>query len=589
MTAHSGTAANGARLARFAAPYRGMIVGAAALSVIASALALLPFWIMVLVTDALATGRPDSGSLLILAALAALGVLSHYLAYGFAAWLSHVSAYRVLADMRLEAVRKLGRMPVGRVTSRASGDVKTVLIDDIERLEVFLAHGLPDAVAAAVVWVSMTVWMFLVDWRLAIASILVVPIAFLAMRMAIRDNTDYGMRYGLATARMNAAIAETLTALPVVASYVRPSEPLTRVERSIRAQATAAQDLSATFYTRASAFYVLIAAGGVVVVPTAAWLAAVDAIDITTVVFFAIVSLGANAPLVKLFLLTGQIIMLIRSGKTVQSLLHEPDQLDTGTQSEPADLRIRFDGLTFGYEEDTAVLHDITLDLAPGSVTALVGPSGSGKSTIARLLTRSFDSEGITIGGSALADLPIALLNRTVTTVAQDPFLFSGTIAENIRMGRPGASEEEVVRAAEAARVTEFARHLPHGLDTQIGERGSALSGGQAQRVSIARTFLADTPVLVLDEATAHADPENEAAIQDALSELMHGRTLIVIAHRLPTIRDADQIVVLDEGRVVATGTHDRLLASDELYGQLWRDWDDLGDVERAELSEVGS
>lgn len=560
-------------LRSFARPFRRPLASSVVAAVIATAAAIVPLWAVVQATTVIVEGDVTVGGLVRLGGLAVVAIVVHYVAFGFSTWIAHVTAYRLLAEMRLAGAAKLGRVPLGRITGRRSGELKTVLVDDIERLEVFIAHGLPDAVSAATVWLALSVWMFVIDWRLALAAVIVVPLALGSMNLAMRANDGYAASYMTTTATMNSAITETIVALPVVRSFVRPGTPLRRVDDAVEAQATVSAALGAGFFTRASAFYVLIAANAVVVVPVAAALVAGDRVTTFDAVFFVIVAVGANAPLVKLFLLTGQLLQLTHSGRTVAGLLAEPELADSGRTVALDDVTIVFDDVTFGYDDDHQVLHGVSFSAVAGEVTAIVGPSGAGKTTIARLLNRSWDAEGISIGGVASTDMALVQLAATVTVVAQEPFLFSGTIAENIRMGRPSASDAEVVAAARAARVDEFADGLPQQLDSDVGEAGARLSGGQAQRVSIARTLLADTPVVVLDEATAYADPDNEWVIQRALGELAAGRTLIVIAHRLDTIVDADRIVVLADGIVEAIGDHPTLLCQCRRYRQMWDDW----------------
>lgn len=546
---------------------------AALLAVLGTAAALVPFYAVYLAVRLLVAGGDPAG-LLGYAALAAAGVAVRYVCTGLAAWVSHVGAYRALARIRLRLADHLGTLPAGAVSAHRSGALKKVLVDDVEKLEAFLAHAVPDLVSALTVWVATMAWLVVVDWRLALATAVVVPIAFLLMGRATRGAGVFAVEYGTVTGRMNAAIAELVAGLPTLKGFGRLDRDVGEVERTIAEQGRVSVAMSRRMIPWATAFYVLVSASAVTILPTAAWLFAVGAVDGVTVLFFAVLGLGANAAILQLYLLVSELALLTVAGGGVRALLAEPAQPDTGADPVLPHHDVELTGVTFGYDE-RPVLHDVSLRAATGAVTALVGASGSGKSTVGRLVARLYDTaEGtVRVGGTDVRELGRDALRRTVSLVVQDTFLFTGTIADNLRMARPEASDEEVRAVARAARVDEFVAALPAGYDTVVGERGATLSGGQAQRIAIARAILADTPVVVLDEATAFADPENEAAVQDALSILLRGRTLLVIAHRLGSVVGADRIVVLDGGRVVETGTHVELVAAGGTYAGLWADW----------------
>jgi ATP-binding cassette, subfamily B, bacterial IrtA/YbtP len=576
VTMTSGVAA----LLPFARPGRRGFVVAALLASVASVLSLVPFWAIYRTVDELVSGETSRGALWGLAAVALVAVVVRFVLFGLALWVSHLAAYEVLYGIRMGLAEHLSRVPLGYVTRRRSGDLKKVMGDDVERLELFLAHGIPDMAAAAVTLVAGAAWMFAVDWRMALAAVGVVAPAFACLSVAMRHGSRHAGDYQRTLGEMNASMVELVRGMPVVKVFNRGSDEVRSAESTIREHAQVVRRYSGEFLPMGTAFFVLLGANVAAIVPLGVWLWDRGSLPTADLLFFFVVGLGALVPLATLLHLSSSLNWLASGGNLVRQVL-DAAVLDeaggtggTADGERPADASVELRGVSFAYEGHR-VLHDVSLRAEPGTITALVGPSGAGKSTIASLIARFWDvDEGaVLVRGVDVRRLPTDVLTRQRAVVFQDTFLFDDTVAGNLRVARPDATEAELEAACRAARAHDFVAALPQGYATQVGERGARLSGGERQRLTLARAILADAPVIVLDEATAFTDPENEAAIQDAIGELVEGKTVIMIAHRLSTIVGADQIVVIDGGRVVDAGRHADLLARGGLYARLWEDF----------------
>ncbi|WDG32732.1 ABC transporter ATP-binding protein [Streptomyces sp. CA-278952] len=561
-------------LRALAEPVRGPLALATGLQAVAALAGVVPFIAVSRIAERLTAGSPADGDTLW--PLVVLACSSGFVALvcGTAAGaLAHIADNNLQLTLRRRLARHIGRLPLGRLTERGTGEVKQAVQDDVSALHTLFAHTLLDVVAVLTAPVLALAYLFTVDWRLALVSAAPLLLGVFLFSRAMAGAAGQMAEFGAALGRISAAAVEFASGIAVFKSFGRGSKAH---ERFVRATEGFADFFSgwvrSTLVTSTAS--ILVVAPAVVLL----LLSVLGAVFITQdwmtgaeLVPFLLLGPAVAAPMG----VVGPRIQQIRAGQAaavrITALLHAPTLPEPADPALPDGHHVSLRGVSFSYDGRADVLSGVDLDLAPGTVTALVGPSGSGKSTLASLLPRFHDVTAgtVTLGGVDLRDIPAAELYRRVGFVLQDVRLLRATVADNIRLGRPDATDEEVERCARAARIHDRITALPDGYATELGT-AVTLSGGEAQRLSIARALLADAPVLVLDEATAYADPHSEALIQDALSELATGRTLLVIAHRLATIRSADRIVVLEDGRVTEQGRHDDLLAAQGRYAALW-------------------
>lgn len=558
-------------LAAYARGSRLVLLASALLATAGVALELVPFWIVYRLVAAVTAGTAHPGDLLAAALLVTGAVLAGCAAMAAAMALSHRAAFDVIHRIRLALARRMAVLPLGYFAGRRSGDAKKLVIDEPEQLEAIIAHGLPEGVSALTAWLAVSVLLFAMDWRMALATIALTVLSFAMLGVAMAGSGKHAARYQRAGARMNAAIVEHVAAMPAVKVFSPPGADIGEAAASVRAFARAEMRWAGDYLPLGAPFQSLALASIALILPVGGALLQAGEIDIATLLLFVILGANYGQPLLKLMHQFQGFAHISMGATEVMALLREPPQQDTGRTLSLPHYDVVFDKVRFGYGGPD-VLHGVSFTAPAGSFTALVGPSGSGKSTILSLIPRFHDvGDGrITLGGVDLRDIGLAPLMEAVSFVFQDTILFSDTIAANIRLGRPTASDAEVEAAARAARAHDFIMTLPQGYATRYGDEGQLLSGGERQRIAIARAILKDAPVVVLDEATAFADPDNEAAIQEAIEALTRGRTLIVTAHRLHTVATADRILVVEHGRIVAQGTHRELLTANGLYASMW-------------------
>lgn len=491
--------------------------------------------------------------------------------------MSHIAAFTILYEIRVALAGKLARLPMGYFTRNASGRIKKVLSEDVERIETFVAHHILDMLQAAVLPIASLATLFVIDWRLAIGALIPIPLALLAQySMLNASGMELYRQWQEKLAAMNGTIVEYVRGMPVVKIFNQTVSAFKRFAADVYAYRDLTLHWIKVSATSFGGLLTLLSSSALFILPVAIFLvrnvpASGYGAFVASVFLFLFISMGIAVPLYKLMTLSTMLMQITTGLTSIDEILQEPEIPDPPQAGSVSDYTIEFQDVDFAYNQ-TKVLSGVSFTAGQGTVTALVGPSGGGKSTIANLIGRFWDvgSGRICIGGTDIRDLTVATLNDTVSTVFQDVFLFFDTIEENIRMGNSEAPFEQVVAAAKAAQIHDFIETLPEGYQTLIGEGGTYLSGGEQQRVSIARAILKDAPIVVLDEATAYADPENEARIQEALSEVLKNKTVVIIAHRLYTITDVDQILVINRGRIEESGTHDALLAADGLYKRLW-------------------
>lgn len=515
------------------------------------------------------------------AGIGVYGVLTY-----IAGMLTHVAAFNILYEIRIGLAGKLSRMPMGYFTSRTQGGIKKILAEDVERIELFVAHHITDIVQAAVLPVGSLIFLFIIDWRLAMGVLIPLPLAVLAQAtMYSKAGMDLYKEWQEKLSSMNGTIVEYIRGMPVIKIFNQTVSAFRRFSDDVFAYRDLTLHWVKVSATPMAIFFTLLSSSAVFILPISIFIirsssgSGYDTM-VSTIFLFLFIAMGISVPLYKLMTLTAHMIQIKTGLSGIDDILEGEEILEVEHVQSSEDSSLEFKNVNFSYGEQ-AILKNVSFSVPVGTITALVGPSGGGKSTIANLIGRFWDVEGgeILIGDVNIKNMEIETLNNMVSTVFQDVFLFFDTIEENIRMGNENVSFVQVVAAAKAAQIHDFIETLPQGYKTLIGEGGTYLSGGEQQRISLARVILKDSPIVVLDEATAYADPENEAHIQKALSVILKNKTVIVIAHRLYTITDVDQILVINEGVVEEAGTHSALLDKRGQYRRMWdihteaRDW----------------
>ncbi len=536
--------------------------------------AAIVYWI------AINTVGPKAEGLLIRpwALWAVVSVEARFALLFFARILSRVAAVGVGYGLRVNLARTLGKVPLGFFNVHQSGALKHTVIEDVDGVQTFFADDFIDVVSAVVIPLAIVVGFFVVDWRLALASLVTYPLTLVVQRRLVERAQARRLEYERARDRVNAATAEFTRAIVLHKSFGQSHESVRVLESAIDAyRGASSAQVEATAFP-ASLARTLTNSNILIVIPLGIWLHGTGLVDLATLVFFGLFNLRLSGALLRLAKLTSTVVSAGVSAGRLEDMLASGLLADAGTLETPADSSIGFHAVTFRYSSDAYgrdALSDITLQVPAGKVTAVVGLSGAGKTTLARLAARFWDvdSGDVSVGGSDVRAYRLERLMDGIAFVFQETYLLDDTIAENIRMGRSDVSEERLVEVAQAARAHEFISAMPRGYATVVGRNGMRLSQGERQRLQIARALLKEAPILILDEATASTDPENEALIQDALAALAREKTVLVIAHRLSTIMDADKIVVLEAGRIVGEGTHADLLASNDRYARLWHDY----------------
>ena len=496
-------------------------------------------------------------------------------AFGLSTGISHQVAYHILEKLRIRVCDAFMHAPLGEVTGHSIGEIKNIIIDKIENIEPPLAHMIPEGTGHIVLPLVSLVGLFIVDWRVAVASMVTLPFALLCMMLTYKISGKNFDKYNEANSNMNSTIVEYIEGIEVIKAFGREGTSYEKFARSIiEYRDFILKWLSSTWITMKLAF-ALFPATLLGTLPVGLLLYSKGSLTPAQVALCCMLSMSMIGSLAKLEVFSEGIREMQFTIGNLQEFINMPSLPEEKDNVVLETYDICFQNVVFSYDgkEEHEVIHGINMNLPQGSFTALVGPSGGGKSTIAKLLARFWDVTGgcIEIGGTNIKDIPLKQLADTVSFVTQDNFLFRCSLLENIRLGNPKASNVEVYAAAKAAQCDEFIRNLEKGYETPAGEAGKRLSGGEKQRIAIARMILKNAPIVILDEATAFTDPENEEKIQQSIAALTKGKTLLVIAHRLSTVKHADNIVLLKNGTICAEGKQEELLENSPLYAAMWQ------------------
>ena len=559
----------------FAAPCKGKMALSVFCAILSVAGGFIPFWAVYEILLAFINQNVTLNGILIWCLVGAAGYLLRVACHGISTILAHISAYTILEGIRLKIADRLMKAPLGEVMGRRIGYLKNIIMDKVEDLEPPLAHMIPELTSNLLLPVAIFIWMLVIDWRMGLAVLISPVLAMIPMFFLMRNYNSQYAAYMEANNHVNSIIIEYVEGIEVVKAF---NQSTSSYEKFVNAVQSFKEFTLAWFKSTWKSMNLMMAIMPTTllgVLPVGLLLVQNGSISPAELAMGIILSLSIVGPLMKATTFINEAKSMEYAVEAANELLNLPVLPDSGKIVSIPHNDIALKHVTFSYDgsEQNEVLHDVNLELPEGSFTALVGPSGGGKSTIARLIARFWDVTGgsITIGGKNVKELSIRQLSELVSFVTQDNFLFNCSLKENIRLGNPNATDEEVYAAAKAACCDEFIVRLDEGYDTPAGDAGKRLSGGEKQRIAIARAILKNAPIVILDEATAFTDPQNEDKIQKSIMALSKGKTLLVIAHRLSTIQNADQIVVLKKGRIVDCGKQKELLKRCPLYADMWK------------------
>ena len=554
-------------------PYHWKFIVSVILAVLGVACQMIPYFCVAHIVTLMLSGEQDFSSYMVACIVALCGYLGKVIFANLSTVISHAATYYTLRDLRENITAKLARVPMGTILDTPSGQYKTTIVDRVEGMEPTFAHLIPEMTANVLVPIVIVVYLFILDWRMALLSLVTLVVGLAVMSAGMKNYPVKWEGAVKAGKQMADAIVEYIGGIEVVKAFSQSAGSYKKYSDAVNYNANYYVDWMRENQKTMSAYNAILPSVLICVLPCgfAFWLS--GSLELSTFLSIVIFSLGLVGPIIAAFTFTDDLAVLGTNVEEISQLLNAEELNHKDTPVKLVDTSISLGHVSFSYDGETEVLHDVSLTIRPGTMTALVGPSGSGKSTVAKLIAGYWDvtSGSITLGGHELKDIPLDEIADQISYVSQDNYLFNRSIRENIRMGKPGATDEEVEQAAKQSGCDAFIRKLDNGYDTVVGSAGSHLSGGERQRIAIARAMLKNAPVVILDEATAYIDPENEALVQKAISALTIGKTLIVIAHRLSTITGADNIVVVKDGTIHAQGTHEKLLETCPLYRDMWQ------------------
>lgn len=549
-------------------PYHGKFIGSIILAVLGVACQMVPYFCVAHIVTLMLSGEQDFSSYMTACIVALCGYLGKVVFANLSTVISHTATYYTLRDLRENITAKLARVPMGTILDTPSGQYKTTIVDRVEGMESTFAHLLPEMTANVLVPLVIVVYLFVMDWRMALLSLVTLVVGLAVMSAGMKNYPVKWEGAVKAGKQMANAIVEYIGGIEVVKAFSQSAGSYKKYSDAVNYNANYYVDWMRENQKTMSAYNAILPSVLICVLPCgfAFWLS--GSLELSTFLSIVIFSLGLIGPIIAAFTFTDDLAVLGTNVEEISQLLNAEELNHKETPIKLEDTGISLRSVSFSYDGTTEVLHDVNLAIHPGTMTALVGPSGSGKTTMCNLIARFWDVNAgkITIGGTDVRDFKLDSLMKNISMVFQSVYLFADTIENNIKFGCPDATHEQVVEAAKKACCHDFISALPDGYDTVIGEGGGTLSGGEKQRISIARAMLKDAPIIILDEATSSVDPENEDELQRAIEALTHDKTIIMIAHRLKTVRNADQILVLDNAHIVQRGTHAELIQQKGLY-----------------------
>lgn len=559
------------RLLEFASQCKGKMIASVMIAILSVACGILPYFAVAKITVLVLENNQDFTKIFQFMVVALLGYTGKVVFHGISTTLSHQSAYQILKNIRTMIVNKLSKLPLGDVLNIPSGEYKTIIVDTVEKMEQPLAHIIPEMTSNLLIPICVLAYLFYLNYKVAIASLITIPVGLVLYKLLMKKYMYYYPKRIDAKNNMNSTVVEYINGIEAIKAFNQSSKSYERYYNSIEEN----RKTVTTFFKKTLLLYTAvmysIPSTLLFVLPIGLYLYKVNMLTLSTFVTCIILSFGLISPLIIAMKHTDGIASLGTNINQICNIIDSEEMNRPSKNKTINDYTIKFNNVSFGYG-DQDILHNVSFKTIPNGMTAIVGPSGSGKSTIAKLIASFWEvkSGKITLGGIDVRDIPLDQISDVISYVSQENFLFNMSIKDNIRIGNKNATDEEIIEAAKKASCHDFIMKLENGYNTIAGEGGNHFSGGERQRISIARAILKNSPIVVLDEATAYTDPENEAIIQNSISKLVKGKTLIVIAHRLSTIASADNIIVVKDGSIVAEGIQTELLQNSPLYKSMW-------------------
>lgn len=562
--------------------HKGKVFTSALIAIIGVGLDVVPYFSVANIINNIVEGKVEIGAYIpyILAVL--VGLLGSVLFHELSTIISHNLAYRVIEGKRKKLVDKLSKISMGEIEKRSSGQWSQFMVETLDKMEQPIAHVIPEVIANLLIPIVLVVIIFIMDWRIGVANLLTIPLGLLFFMMMMRGYEEKSKRYQEASKAMNTTMVEYVNGIKVIKAFNKSASSFGKFKETVNENKKAMLDWYLSVCFSMTGAMETIPATMISVLPTSLYLFMQGSVEMSLLIMCILLSYASYKPLIKAMshLETMANIKIVM--KEINKVMEIPD-LERGKQLKHIkSYDVEFQNVSFAYDESKNVLNNISFKANEKELTAIVGDSGGGKSTIAKLIAGfwNIDKGKILIGDVDLNDMPLKQNMELITYVSQENFLFNKTILENLRVAKEDASMDEIKEACVKASCHDFIMNLPNGYETVVGEGGSSLSGGERQRIVIARSFLKNSPIVLLDEATAYSDPDNEAIIQESIDALIKDKTVIMIAHRLSTIVKANKIIVVDNGNIVEEGSHEKLLELNGRYREMWDVYTEAKEIE---------
>lgn len=562
--------------------HKGKVFASALIAIIGVGLGVIPYFSVANIINNIVEGKVEIGAYIpyILAVL--VGLLGSILFHEFSTIISHNLAYRVIEGKRKKLVDKLSKISMGEIEKRSSGQWSQFMVETLDKMEQPIAHVIPEVIANLLIPIVLVVIIFIMDWRIGVANLLTIPLGLLFFMMMMRGYEEKSKRYQEASKAMNTTMVEYVNGIKVIKAFNKSASSFGKFKETVNENKKSMLDWYLSVCFSMTGAMETIPATMIFVLPTSLYLFMQGSVEMSLLIMCILLSYASYKPLIKAMSHLETMANVKMVMKEINKVMEIPD-LERGKQLKHIkSYDVEFQNVSFAYDESKNVLNNISFKANEKELTAIVGNSGGGKSTIAKLIAGfwNIDKGKIFIGDVDLNDMPLKQNMELITYVSQENFLFNKTILENLRVAKEDANMDEIKEACVKASCHDFITNLPNGYETVVGEGGSSLSGGERQRIVIARSFLKNSPIVLLDEATAYSDPDNEAIIQESIDALIKDKTVIMIAHRLSTIVNANKIIVVDNGNIVEEGSHEKLLELNGRYREMWDVYTEAKEIE---------